>query len=481
MANMGNIRTDLAKNTIWNSIERFSSLGIQLLCTFILAHILTPADYGIIGMLAVFNAIASSFIDSGFGISLIREKNVTKEDYSTIFYFNTALSLAFYVAFSLCSTLIADFFNQPILEKLCLVVFLILPFQAAGLVQNTILQKELKFKKLCIISFFSSLISAIVAIIFAYRYKSVWALAIQMVLSQILKTLLMWLTGDFKPKLCFSKDSFFKYFHFSKNILLSGLIGNIIGNLQSILIGKYYSAADLGYYSQAERIKTVASTTTTGIIQGVTYPTLSKVYNEGGELKDAYKKVIMITIIFVGSIMSLLMGISCDFFEIMMGSQWRISGIYFLLLGINGMLFPLHSVNQNILLVKGESQKILYLEIIRRTLMVAIVFITIQFNVYVFASGLSIYSFLLLFLNLSVCGKPINYGIREQLKDVAPIILKQIFVTIICLLFAWLSLELNIYLRVIGTLAIGCILLILLFYKDPFFQMGIKLLPFNKK
>ena len=113
--------------------------------------------------------------------------------------------------------------------------------------------------------------------------------------------------------------------------------------------------------------------------------------------------------------------------------------------------------------------------------MVAIVFITIQFNVYVFASGLSIYSFLLLFLNLSVCGKPINYGIREQLKDVAPIILKQIFVTIICLLFAWLSLELNIYLRVIGTLAIGCTLLFLLFYKDPFFQMGIKLLPFNKK
>ncbi|MCS3346571.1 lipopolysaccharide biosynthesis protein [Parabacteroides distasonis] len=354
---MSSIKKDLAKNTIWNSVERFSNMGIQLLCTFILARYLTPSDYGIIGMLAVFNAVANSFIDSGFGLSLIREKMVSREDYSTILYFNVVLSMFFYIALYLCSGLIADFYNQPILVDLSKVVFLMLPFQAVGLVQNTILQKELKFKKLCIISISSSIISAIVAIIFAYIYENVWALAIQMVLSQFLRSLFLWISTDFVPILKFSKVSFAKYFAFSKDILISGLIGNIIGNIQSILIGKYYSASDLGFYSQADRIKTIASTSTTGVIQNVTYPTLAKVYNDGGDLKGAYKKVIMITILFVGSVMSLLMGISSDLFGILMGSQWREAGVYFLLLGISGLLFPLHSVNQNILLVKGESKK----------------------------------------------------------------------------------------------------------------------------
>lgn len=478
---MSSIKKDLAKNTIWNSVERFSNMGIQLLCTFILARYLTPSDYGIIGMLAVFNAVANSFIDSGFGLSLIREKMVSREDYSTILYFNVVLSMFFYIALYLCSGLIADFYNQPILVDLSKVVFLMLPFQAVGLVQNTILQKELKFKKLCIISISSSIISAIVAIIFAYIYENVWALAIQMVLSQFLRSLFLWISTDFVPILKFSKVSFAKYFAFSKDILISGLIGNIIGNIQSILIGKYYSASDLGFYSQADRIKTIASTSTTGVIQNVTYPTLAKVYNDGGDLKGAYKKVIMITILFVGSVMSLLMGISSDLFGILMGSQWREAGVYFLLLGISGLLFPLHSVNQNILLVKGESKKILYLEISRKCIMLIIVFITIHFNVYLFAAGLSIYSFLLLFLNLSVCGKPIGYGIWSQLRDVSPTLLKQIFVTLLCLVVSNFMEDINIYFRVVVTLLLGCSLLLLLFVRDPYFKMGIKLLPIKRK
>ena len=189
----------------------------------------------------------------------------------------------------------------------------------------------------------------------------------------------------------------------------------------------------------------------------------------------------MITILFVGSVMSLLMGISSDLFGILMGSQWREAGVYFLLLGISGLLFPLHSVNQNILLVKGESKKILYLEISRRCIMLIIVFITIHFNVYLFAAGLSIYSFLLLFLNLSVCGKPIGYGIWSQLRDVSPTLLKQIFVSLLCLVVSNFMEDINIYFRVVVTLLLGCSLLLLLFVRDPYFKMGIKLLPIKRK
>ena len=226
--------------------------------------------------------------------------------------------------------------------------------------------------------------------------------------------LFLWLTTDFVPVLKFSFSSLKKYFSFSKNIMLSAIIGTIFNNIYSLVIGKAYSVTELGYYSQADRIKNLGSQTTTQVIQSVTYPFLSKINNETGDIKEGYKKIIAVTLIFVGTVMAFLMGCSPQLFELLLGSsEWRIAGIYFLLIGINGILFPLHCINQNILMVKGDSKTILRLEIVRRAIMVLILLVTVNFDMVIFVSGLTFYSISLLFLNLYYCGKPIDYSLKD--------------------------------------------------------------------
>lgn len=412
----------VAQNVIWKYLELTSVMGIQLICTFIMARFLTSDDYGILGIVLVFSALAEVFINSGFGQALIREKEVTCLDYSTVLYFNMAISLLLYAILYFSTGLIADFYNQPILNDVCKVAYLVLPFNALSLVQMTILQKEIKFKKIFFISFVASLMSACIAICLAYIYHSVWALVLQVIMTSTIRCVLLWTTSDFIPVLRFSKESFNKYFKFSKNLLISGLIGTLFSNIHSLIIGKAYSTGDLGFYSQAKKISDLGSQTTTQVVQSVTYPILSKMNNYRDDIKKGYKKIIDVTLIIVGFVMAMLMSCAQDFFEIFMGSPtWRVSGTYLLLLGVSGILYPLHAINQNILLVNGNSKTVLFLEIARRSIMIAILIITCNFDVEIFVFGLSFYSVVLLFLNLYYCGKPINYTVKQQLKDIMPI------------------------------------------------------------
>lgn len=464
-------KKELARNTVWNTLERFSLLGIQLFCTFILARFLTPSDFGIVGMLVVFTAIANILVDSGFGTAIIREKDVSSVDYSSVFYLNVLLAIIIYVILYLCSPLIATFYHEPILEDVSKVTFLVIPLLALQLIQTTILQRNLQFKKLAVITFVSSATSSILAIILAYYLRNVWALVLQNLMTYAIKTILLWVLGRWHPILNFSWNSIRKYFKFSKNLLLSGLIGSLFNNINALLIGRFYTSADLGFYSQANRINDIASHQMSGVIRSVSYPVLSKLNNEGGNLREGYRKVIAVTLIFVGGIVALLMGVAQDLMEILMGSpEWRVAGKYVFILGVSGILFPLHAINQNILSVKGNSKAILYLEFTRRCIMVLILSITVNFDVTVFVMGYSIYSFLLLFLNLYVCGKPINYSIWEQFADVLPIFVRHAAMIGVALLSNYMLAEAHIVLRFFITLLLSSCCGFILFYKHPQFK-----------
>ena len=461
----------VAKNVIWKYLEMFSVSGIQFICTFIMARFLTPADYGILGIVLVFSAFADVFIYSGFGQALIREKEVTRTDYSTILYFNIAVSLALYIMLFFSSGLIADIYEQPILIDICKVAYLILPIHALSLVQMTKLQKEIKFKKNFFISFISSFVSAVIAIYIAYLYRSVWALVLQVMMTSAIRCVLLWATTDFIPVLSFSKESFNKYFKFSKNLLLSGFIGTLFNNIYPLIIGKAYSTSELGYYSQSKKINDLASQTTTQVVQSVTYPILARINNEGGDIKDGYKKIISVTLIIIGFVMAMILGCAQDFFELCMGDPiWRTAGTYLILIGISGILYPLHAINQNILLVKGESKNILRLEIIRRSIMIAILLVTINFDIEVFVFGLSFYSFVLLFLNLYYCGKPINYSVWQQLKDTMPIIIRLIIMITLANITAHILPSLHIVVRIVLSCSICLTSGLLLFWKQRSFR-----------
>ena len=471
------IKKQLAKNTIWNALERFSLLGVQLICTFILARFLKPDDFGIIGMLIVFTTISNTIIDSGFVQTLIREKDVSEREYSSVFYFNVFVVIIIYIILYFCSPYIADFYHQPILNGVCKLTFLVIPANALCLVQNAILMRNIQFKKICIATIIASVTSSVIAIFLAYYFRNVWALVVQNVVTYVLKAIMLWIMTGWIPKLYFSISVIKKYFSFSKNLLISGLIGNIFNNIYSIVIGRYYTATDLGFYMQADRIKNVASMSTTSVIQNVTYPILSKVNNNGGNIKDAYRKIIATTVVFVGFIMALLMCVSCDLFEVLMGNYiWRVSGTYLFILSISGLLFPLHAINQNILLVKGDSKSILRLEIIRRITMIVILLITLHYDIIIFISGTAIYSFLLLFLNLHFCGKPINYSVFQQLKDVSPIFFRIGIMITITLLISRLYSNMDLMYRTFLTLLLAIIIGLIVFWRNASFKETIVLL-----
>ena len=466
-----NTRNQVAKNVVWKYLELFTTMGIQMLCTFIMARFLTPSDYGILGIVIVFSAFADVFIYSGFGQALIREKNVTRTDYSTILYFNIVVSMILYILLYFSSSFIAKFYEQPILNDICKVAYLILPIHAFTLVQMTKLQKEVKFKKIFIISFSSSIISAIIAIYLAYIYRNVWALVLQLIIAAFLRCVFLWITTDFTPVLKFSKESFNKYFMFSKNVLVSGFIGTLFNNIYSLIIGKVYTTAELGYYSQANKISNIGSHTSTQVIQSVTYPILARINNEGRNIKDGYKKTISMSLIIVGFVMAMLISCAQDFFEFCMGNPiWRTAGTYMILLGISNILYPLQSINQNILLVTGKSQTILYLEIFRRALMLIILLIAINFNIIVFVFSLSLYALAQLVPNLYYCGKPINYTVREQLKDTLPIFGRIVLMIIAGSLTARVFPSTYIIVRIILSCTICLLVGLLLFYRQQNFR-----------
>ena len=256
---------------------------------------------------------------------------------------------------------------------------------------------------------------------------------------------------------------------------------HIFNNIYSLIIGRVYSTMDLGYYSQADRIRMSLSGSSTEVIQRVTYPILSKINNANADVKEAYRKIIMITVFFVASIQFFFMGISLDLFEIVMGDKiWRVAGTFFFILCINGSLYPLHSINQNILLVKDRSKTLLLLEIARRFLMIVILCITVHFDIIIFVCGNAFYSISLLFLNLYFCGQPINYPLKEQFKDILPVYIRCVIMLFFMLIVNYFLSDTSIYMRVFTAACVGVFVFLFLFYKSCYLKLIYNLLSIYK-
>ena len=262
----------LKKGILWSSIERFSVQGISFLLSIIIARLITPGEYGLIAMLTIFMAIAQSFVDSGFGNALIQKKDRDEVDYSTVFYFNLVISIILYVVLYLCAPLIAKFYNQPLLMPVTRWIALNLIFNSLSLVQRTRLNIDLNFKLQAKISLSAVIISGIIGITLAYRGYGVWALVTQSLSNNFLSTVLLWISTHWIPLPIFSKRSFVKLFSFGSKVLASGLLHTIYLNLYSLVIGKFYNAADVGFYNRAYSISQYPSTNIVMIITRAIYP-----------------------------------------------------------------------------------------------------------------------------------------------------------------------------------------------------------------
>ena len=347
---------------------------------------------------------------------------------------------------------------------------------------------------MCFISFIASLLSCLIAIVWAWRTHSVWALVVQNVAAYALRTLGFWLTTRFRPALTFVVDDLRRLFAFSRNLLISGLMGSFFNNIYTLLIGRCYGTSEAGYFVQADRIRMVASASFTQVVQSVSYPILSRINNRSKfdtsaqtrpspseqiqeSLFQAYRRIILVTLLLVGFIMTLLMCVSEDLLQLLMGGpDWRVAGRFLMALGVAGILFPLHAVNQNILLVKGLGRTVLWLEIVRRTLMVVLIIAALQFGVDVFVWSYALYSFMLIFLNLHVCGRPIGYGLGEQLRDIRPILLGFLLMLVVAQCSNHVLALCNLPLRFLITLALSLSIGLLYFHRHPSFHEAMDLM-----
>lgn len=464
---MGELKEKTLSGVKWSAIGRFSTQGISFVIGLILARLLSPADYGVTGMVGIFFAIAGTFIDSGFGSALIRKQDCTDVDYSTGFYFNAAVGLICCIALSLAAPFIAVFFNTPILEDIVIVLSINMFIGSLSIVQGARLTAAVDFKSQAKISLITTVFSGFVGIVMAYKGFGVWSLVWQGVFANLLRTILLLFATKWYPKWQFSKESFRYLFNFGSKILISSLLHTVYSNLTTLIIGKFYTAKDLGYYARGESMANLPSTNITSILGGVTYPILSKIQNDDTRLISVYRKYISITslVIFFG--MFLLAALAKPLILTLLTAKWLPSVLFLQVFCFALMFDHLCQLNLNILYVKGRSDLVLRLEIIKKTISISMLVAAIPFGVLAICLSRAIYTQIAVVINTYYTGKLFGLGYFAQVRD----FIKYLIYSAVAVApaFVMTFTELHPMAILIMGAAIACLIYWLLLRKDPNF------------
>lgn len=423
MNSTNTLRHKTITGIIWTFLEQLFRVGIQTITTLILAWFLLPEDFGLMAMITVFFAIAHSVMDSGFSQALIRKKEVTQTDYSTTFYTNLLMGLLAYSLLFASAYPIANYYNEPRLVILIRVVGLVVIINSFQLVQVSDLTRKLNFKIQFRVTLPSAVFSGIMAISMAALGFGVWSLVAQILISSFISTILYWVVNKWRPSKDFSVESLNEMFGFGSKLLASGLIDTAFENIYVIVIGKLFSAALVGYYFFAQRIQQLVVTQLTEAVQKVTYPALSTLQDDNTALKEYYRKVIQVVTYIIFPSMVALAVLAKPLFSLMLKDNWLPAVPYLQLLCIVGLLYPLHAINLNVLKVKGRSDLFLYLEIIKKLMIVIIILISVQFGIFGILIGQIASSVLAYIPNSYFSIKLIDYSLSEQLYDFIPTLL----------------------------------------------------------
>ena len=417
------LKNKTVKGTIWSSLERFSVQGVHFLVMILMARILTPADYGIVGMLAIFIAISQSLVDSGFSQALIRKQDRSEIDNSTVFYFNIAVGIVMYLILFFSAPLIADFYNEPLLVPITRAIGLSVVFNSLAVVQRALLTVRLDFKTQAKASLIGAVISGAIGIGMAYTGFGVWAIVWQQLSNLAIITTLLWILSHWQPIWAYSWKSFRELFNFGSKLLASGLLDTIYKNLYLIVIGKFFKASDLGYYTRAHQFTDFASSNITGIFQRVTYPVLSTIQDNDMRLADVYRRLLRTSAFIIFPLMMGLAAVAKPMVLSFLTKEWLFSAVLMQILCFSQMWYPVHAINLNLLQVKGRSDLYLKLEIIKKIIITVTLCITLPFGLIPMCWGMLANSIIALVINTHYTGKLINLGFFSQMKDLFPTLL----------------------------------------------------------
>lgn len=405
---------------IWSFVDNIASLGISFVIGVILARILSPTDFGLVGMLSIFIAISQSFIDSGFRQSLIRKQHCTAADYATVFYFSLIVGFLFYFLLFISANWIGRFFNEPMLKDLIRVLALGLIINALSTIQNVILTKKIDFKLQAKISVIAAISSGIISIYMAYSGFGVWSLVVLTLVKYGVNTFLLFVWCRWWPTVAFSLNSLKELFSFGSKLLISGLIDTLYRNIYYIVIGKYFTAKELGFYTRADQFQSLPSSNIQNIIGRVSFPVLLTIQNDIPRLREAYTKIIRSTMLITFVLMLGMVAVARPMIYTLIGAKWEPSVIYLQMLCMIGMFYPLHAINLNMLEVQGRSDLFLHLEIIKKMLAIPIVILGVFYGIKIMIIGMMVNTMIAYYLNSYWSGRFIGYPFYKQLRDILP-------------------------------------------------------------
>jgi teichuronic acid exporter len=415
------LRSVTVQALFWSFFERIGAQGIQFLISIILARLLLPEEFGLIAMLTIFMAVAQSFVVGGFALALIQRKAATYLDECSVFFFNIIIGFFAAGVLFLSAPWIAAFYRAQVLTILTRFLALNLIINAFGIVHMSVLTKKVDFKTQMKVSVIATVLSGSIGVIMAFYGYGVWSLVVQSIGSNLCRTVLLWVLLPWRPSWMFSWVSLRSMFSFGSKLLFSGLLDTIYNNLYLIVIGKMFSAADLGYYTRAEQTQQLPVLNFYSIIERVTFPVFSSMQDDKDWLKRATRKALTTLAMVNFPLMIGLAVVSRPLVLALLTEKWLPCVPYLQLLCVVGLFFPLHAINLNVLMAQGRSDLFFRLEICKKALITGAICLTWRWGISALIYGQIAVSVIAYYMNTYYTGKLLSYSISEQLKDVAPI------------------------------------------------------------
>jgi len=435
------LKDKTVKGVGWSAIDAFLSQGVTFLVGLVLARLLSPEEYGLIGIVTIFTSVLLGVVDSGFSNAVIRKQEATDEDFSTLFLFNMVISIALFAMLFFSAPWIALFFDRPQLISLVRVMGLLLIVQALSIVQYTILSRRIDFKTKTKANVIAAVSSGLIGIGMAIAGCGVWSLVGQQLSRQLIYSICLWIFNKWCPNLRISLESLRYMWGFGWKILISGLIYSIWNQLYQVVVGKFYSPATLGQYSRSKEYASIFSLGMTNIVQRVSYPVMAQVQDNKERMINGYRRIIKDTM-FVTAVVLITMGAVAEpLIYCLIGPKWHEAATYMPLICISMSLYPLHAINLNMLQVQGRTDIYLYLEIIKKVISVFPLCLGIFVNIYWMLIGSILAGVICFFLNTYYTGKKLGYSSWRQLGDILPSYIVAFVVALSVYFFKYLALS----------------------------------------
>lgn len=412
---------------VWTALQKYSTMLVQFISGIILARLLTPYDYGCIGMLSIFIVLAEAFIDGGFGSALIQKKRPTQEDYSTIFFWNLGMAAVMYAVLFFTAPAISRFYNIPLLCDVLRVQGLVLFIYAFNIIQKNQLQKKLNFKLLSIVTIATSLLALGITVFMAYKGFGVWALVAQFLITPAIPALVFWFYIKWRPTWTFSWTSFKELFSFGFYMFLTNLLNQFGTQIQGLLIGKFYNATTMGYYSKAHGLERLASTSISSVMSQVTYPLYAEAQDDKKQLANMIRRITMTLSYLTFPFMFILILCAKPIFVLLYSDRWLNSVPYFQVLCLSGLALCLQSVNNQSVAAVGQSRAMFIWTVIKRAVGIGIIIVgLVLFGMKGLLVGMVLSSWFSYLVNISLVSKFVGYKWSDQLLSIMPVLIASV-------------------------------------------------------